>query len=444
VLPQNIVLPFDIPPQLTQCLVLSLGFIAILLLKKRVFTPEPRKSILIWAMVIGGLGIIGLVLPQGIFLLKPLDSIIPLFSLLFTGSSGALILAYWLFCYKAFPLRITIFYVSAAGVFSAIWSILLACLLLPVAAVVLAGFPFATSLLLLSSLKLSYQQNAPQEIPESVSSLNTKPGYWRIIIGIAAFTTSFGVIRFFIPKAVEPSLNSELLLQIAVILASIIGLVIGVMTQMKSFSIVGKIALPVMVLSLLAAVVVGDAAAGVKWLAVLGFILFTNLGLIITVMFAKAYSSEAIDILVFGRLADSSGVLIGGVSGTIAGTQIQQNNMILTILCAILLLLLILVSTIVMSDKAIIEERQDIRTDEYYQHQRPWRKKCEALANQYSLTSREKEVLVLLAKGSSAESIANRLVISPHTAKTHTRNIFAKLNVHSRQTLLDLLDTTDF
>jgi DNA-binding NarL/FixJ family response regulator len=48
------------------------------------------------------------------------------------------------------------------------------------------------------------------------------------------------------------------------------------------------------------------------------------------------------------------------------------------------------------------------------------------------LTRREKQVLALLSVGSKNEAIAEALVISPHTARTHVRSIFSKLGVHSR------------
>jgi len=49
-----------------------------------------------------------------------------------------------------------------------------------------------------------------------------------------------------------------------------------------------------------------------------------------------------------------------------------------------------------------------------------------------SLTSREREVLYLLAKGRGTNGIASVMTISPQTVRTHVQNIFAKLEVRSR------------
>lgn len=49
-----------------------------------------------------------------------------------------------------------------------------------------------------------------------------------------------------------------------------------------------------------------------------------------------------------------------------------------------------------------------------------------------NLTRREREVLALLARGADNDGIAQALVISPQTARTHVQNILGKLEVHSR------------
>jgi DNA-binding NarL/FixJ family response regulator len=48
------------------------------------------------------------------------------------------------------------------------------------------------------------------------------------------------------------------------------------------------------------------------------------------------------------------------------------------------------------------------------------------------LTRRENEILDLLAKGHTHKEIADSLFISPATVRTHLKNIYEKLHVHSR------------
>ena len=47
------------------------------------------------------------------------------------------------------------------------------------------------------------------------------------------------------------------------------------------------------------------------------------------------------------------------------------------------------------------------------------------------LTKREREVLRLIAEGSTTKDIASRLNISPKTAQVHRDNLKQKLNLHS-------------
>jgi DNA-binding NarL/FixJ family response regulator len=49
-----------------------------------------------------------------------------------------------------------------------------------------------------------------------------------------------------------------------------------------------------------------------------------------------------------------------------------------------------------------------------------------------ALTEREREVLALVAQGLSNQQIADALVISERTARTHVSNILGKLGVASR------------
>lgn len=62
-----------------------------------------------------------------------------------------------------------------------------------------------------------------------------------------------------------------------------------------------------------------------------------------------------------------------------------------------------------------------------------------AIDPSYGLSDREVEVLELFAQGRSANWIADDLSISKNTVRSHVRSIYTKLDVHTRQDLIDFL-----
>ena len=65
---------------------------------------------------------------------------------------------------------------------------------------------------------------------------------------------------------------------------------------------------------------------------------------------------------------------------------------------------------------------------------------CSQVSRNFQLTPREAEVLVLLARGRNARHIAESLVISDGTARTHIMHIYQKMRVNSQQVLMDIVD----
>lgn len=64
----------------------------------------------------------------------------------------------------------------------------------------------------------------------------------------------------------------------------------------------------------------------------------------------------------------------------------------------------------------------------------------EALATEQGLSKRQTEVLDLLTHGYDVPSIAKKLFISENTVRTHTKKVYALLEVHSKQEIVDLVN----
>ena len=65
---------------------------------------------------------------------------------------------------------------------------------------------------------------------------------------------------------------------------------------------------------------------------------------------------------------------------------------------------------------------------------------CDTIARTYRLTAREREVLGLIAHGRNMPFMEQELVISRNTLKMHIRHIYTKLDVHSKQEIIDMVE----
>lgn len=66
-------------------------------------------------------------------------------------------------------------------------------------------------------------------------------------------------------------------------------------------------------------------------------------------------------------------------------------------------------------------------------------KRCQQVAADFALSSRETEVMELIARGYTGPVIAEMLFISENTMRTHNKRIYVKLDVHKKRELLELI-----
>ena len=70
-------------------------------------------------------------------------------------------------------------------------------------------------------------------------------------------------------------------------------------------------------------------------------------------------------------------------------------------------------------------------------------KQCILLSRQFKLSARETEVAEAMARGDTIPGIAKALGLSENTVRTHIKRIYAKVDVHKKQELLDLVRSFD-
>ncbi len=153
------------------------------------------------------------------------------------------------------------------------------------------------------------------------------------------------------------------------------------------------------------------------------------------------------------RLCSTGGLCLGLVVGYASLYTQLFGEMTRQIWIVIIVVLLIVVFSLLSSrshypgeeDEVLQEEtdgqiltRQDIAS--IMDGRQHYINRCNAVAEEYGLTERQREVLYLLAKGRNTAYIRDELVISPHTVKAHVYAIYKKTGQHSQQDLIDLVE----
>lgn len=68
-------------------------------------------------------------------------------------------------------------------------------------------------------------------------------------------------------------------------------------------------------------------------------------------------------------------------------------------------------------------------------------KQCALVKKHYKLSDREMEIMELMARGNTVARVAQQLMVSENTVRTHTKRIYTKLDIHKKQEMLDLLNS---
>lgn len=153
---------------------------------------------------------------------------------------------------------------------------------------------------------------------------------------------------------------------------------------------------------------------------------------------------NVIKILGLCTAALSGGLALGStVSLIISGAQLATAqflpiNFVLVLVC-------ILVTVFVFPDKRLSELLLPVQEDAdetvTVQTQKAlWRQATQEVALRGGLTTRETEVFLRVAKGMTAQEIADDLVVSVHTVRAHIRNIHSKLDVSTRADITRLIE----
>ncbi len=139
------------------------------------------------------------------------------------------------------------------------------------------------------------------------------------------------------------------------------------------------------------------------------------------------------------------GVTSGSLLGIPALRSVWEQSTSQSTVCLILVALLVIVIMFVLNQQESFEQLIDNGTDDSVMESSTTRSTLQdrimQTAQKYGLSKRETEVFALLARGRSFPFIRDELFLSKSTVETHAKNLYKKLSVHSKQELIDLVDS---
>lgn len=357
-----------------------------------------------------------------------------------TGGAGvALVILLWSELYSCLnPIRVALYY-SASIVLAAVLVYWLKGLLNPWLCCAMGILPLATVL----SVHYAFHQLPAEEAPRVRVSSVTFP--WKPVLLMALYAFAYGLVQdnltasFFGPHSSLGTLLVGACVFVGVLLRG----------RTFDFSLVYRAALPLMVGAFLIVPLLGNFEQGLtSFFVSASYTAFSILIMLILANMSYRYGIAAIWLFGIERSVRSIGNYLGrqtqgAVEALPSGLDPQ-----LVIICLVVFLV-VAGTTILLSEKELASKwgitflSAEPERSEELAYRDLVEKRCQTIARRFHLSNREQEVLELVAQRHSNATIARDLFISEQTAKTHIRNLYRKLDVHSRDEVFDLLNDDD-
>jgi DNA-binding CsgD family transcriptional regulator len=290
------------------------------------------------------------------------------------------------------------------------------------------------------------------------------PAFWRFMVAIFVFTIATSMVRSFVAGVSPPSATTDIssngMLLLFIFSLAVFFYAIHFLQQVN----LGKLYMLLMVIlvALLSASPLLDITETPMALLI-GFVFDMFDFLVWCLLAFIAFRKRISPLIVFGL---GNGVFMAAMSaGWYFGANLMPTLTDTSLEVAIyvgLAVAVLLVVTLVFHerdiDKMLTADSVDLPEQQLDQLQavlsatrqsseetrnpdRPFNQACKLVGQTARLSEREQDIFEQLALGRRSEAIAKRLNLSLNTVRSHTHNIYAKLDVHSRQKLIELVET---
>lgn len=417
----------------TQSLIVSnsanvIGLLLIVLFARRLAPLCSRVPVLLLAGIGGTAGtLLAAVSPQAMMLSAALFFV----GNVLIGTATALLILLWNEFFAGFPRREVAVFGSGSYVLSTALYYFVGMLDGGIRVAFIALLPIASVFMLSRSIRIASDQN--EVIRETTDSKWSFP--WRPSLLLAVFAFAMTVSRSLSFQSNDAGMLGMLIVSVVVLLFNVFAF------ERFDVRMLYKAAPPLMVSgALLIAFFDGFDAIG-NMLLNAGFSGFIILTLI--VLSGISYNYGVTAIWLFGltrvfRVLATVGAAFGYTWLSEAGLADPK------VIGACVIVLVVTASMFLLTDRDFasswginpIRSGSLTEADAFYQSVEG---KCSVIGHRCGLTPREEEVLVLLAQDKTIAEIEQALFISNGTAKSHIRHIYAKLGLHSRKEVVDLV-----
>lgn len=419
-------------------LALSATMAVVMMLVLRGCVPSLRR--LAWPLaVVQGLASVALVVP--LLPASPSASIFYAVAAALAGAGVAWLYLQWAPFFASLGAKDVIACVFIAMAVGSALKVPLDMLPAPAAAIVLALLPTV-------SVALARRADAHPvpagRAPRMFHEVNPTAIPWKILFGVAVYSFAIGAVKG-VPVQSDPVPFVALTVVhhgVEIVLAAAMLWWVLVRGRLINFSGLWRAVLLFTAAALFFLPVAGPAA--VPWLLLGAGIAQTLVVMLLWAMLADvAHHSTASPLVIFasGWLAYSLPLALGETAGVLLG-QLESPAIAVTVLAYVVTVTVVLA----LNDSAFAQRRIFADLDVAAPVPAVFESLdagCERLGAECGLTVREVEVLQMLVKGRSKSYIAETPFVSENTVRSHSKHIYQKLGVHSKQEVLDLLGLGD-
>ncbi len=296
---------------------------------------------------------------------------------------------------------------------------------------------------------LSFKKLPKEEQPRPMTTRFAFP--WKPVLLMAIFSFAYGLKQNAVLMEEGPHSSAGVIAAAAIVFIAVIS-----QGEKFNFGLLHRFGFPVMVASFLLVPDFGIPVESISWFcAAFSYTAFSILIMILLSNMAYRYGMNALWLFGIERAVRQLFTLGGvKVNSLVANMQpVFENGAILVNVATVLLV--VITTMIVFSEKelasswgvGILADKSKRQSDQVSSEESSQGYllgvQCAALSRRYILSTREAEVLLLLAQKKSIGRIEQELLIANGTAKAHVRHIYQKLNIHSREELFKMLANTD-